>query len=146
MAGIPIPSSKLVDPRTGLVSQDWFLFLSGETKSWTPTDVSGASLVFAVTSAAWTQIGRLVFAYAQVTYPVTANAAAAVIGNLPVVVPGLGYANQGFLSYTNSAVANKITAVSGSNTAAFFSAAGVAATNANMSGTRNHFMLIYPVQ
>ncbi len=146
MAGIPIPASRLVDSRTGLISQDWYLFLAGETKSWTPTDVSGASLVFTVTSAAWTQIGRLVFAYAQVTYPVTANGLAAVIGGLPVVAPGFGYANQGFLSYTTSANASKITAVSGSNTAKFFTATGGAVTNANMSSTLNYFMLIYPVQ
>lgn len=146
MAGIPVPASRLVDPRTGLISQDWFLFLAGETKSWTPTDDSGAGLVFAVTSAAWTQIGRLVFAYALVTYPATADASAAVIGGLPVVAPGLGYAEQGFLSFTTSANASKIKAIGGTNTAQFFTAVGGAVTNANMSGTQNNFMLIYPVQ
>ena len=145
MAGIPVPTSPVVDKDSGLATQDWFRYLAGQTKQWVPVDSSGASLVFTGVSAQWTQLGKLVFAYAQLTYPATGNGAAAVIGGLPVLVPNANYAKQGFITYTTSTTAKLILPIVSTITASLLGAAGVGCTNANMSGTTLNFMLIYPV-
>lgn len=50
--------------------------------TWTPADFSGAGL--ALTAAgSYTRIGRMVFFSAEITYPVTVNAAWAAINGLP---------------------------------------------------------------
>jgi hypothetical protein len=46
-----------------------------EVGTWTPTDASGASLVFTGVTGSYVKIGRLVFVQAQLSYPVTASAA-----------------------------------------------------------------------
>jgi hypothetical protein len=50
---------------------------------WTPTDASGAGLVFAAASGSYTKIGKRVNFTGQVTYPATASGAAAVWDGLP---------------------------------------------------------------
>lgn len=51
--------------------------------SWTPQDVSGGALVFTGVSAFYVREGRKVTANFTLTFPTTANTAAARIGNLP---------------------------------------------------------------
>jgi hypothetical protein len=50
-----------------------------EVGTWTPTDASGASLVFTGVTANYVKIGRLVFVQVQLTYPVTASGSSAAI-------------------------------------------------------------------
>jgi hypothetical protein len=97
-------------------------------------------------SAAWTQVGKLIFAFATFTYPATANGSAAVITGLPVTVANETYAPQGLLSSTTSATAKIIIPTANAVTASFLAAAGAGCTNANMSGTVNNILLIYPAK
>jgi hypothetical protein len=53
------------------------------TGTWTPTDASGAGLSFTDAYGLYTKIGNAVFYQIVLTYPVTANASNAVIGNFP---------------------------------------------------------------
>ena len=54
-----------------------------ETGTWTPTDASGASLSFTVTSAQYVKVGQMVTATAAFQYPVTASASSCSITGLP---------------------------------------------------------------
>lgn len=60
---------------------------------WTPTDASGAALSFSAVSGAFQTIGNLVHAYFSLTFPVTANGTATLIGGLPVLAANNNYAN-----------------------------------------------------
>jgi hypothetical protein len=83
------------------------------TGSWTPTDASGASLVFTAVSASYTQIGNMVFAYASFQYPSTASGANALIGGLPVTVANQNYARQ--CAMTNAGIASAVNLLPGKN-------------------------------
>jgi hypothetical protein len=52
---------------------------------WIPSDFSGAGLSLGVTAANYSRIGRLVFIWAHVTYPVQSAAQPALIAGLPFV-------------------------------------------------------------
>jgi len=55
----------------------------GPIVNWTPTDASGAGLVFAGAVGGYQVIGPLVIYFARLTYPATANTATAQITGLP---------------------------------------------------------------
>jgi hypothetical protein len=75
----------------------------GYSSGWKPTDGSGAGLTFTGVSATFTQIGNLVFAYANLTYPATADGSNAQIAGLPLIsLPGLDYAAQCTLTVGSS--------------------------------------------
>lgn len=115
--------------------------------AWTPTDASGAALTFTGVSAHWTQMGNMVFAYAQLTYPSTASGANALIGGLPVAVANLTDARQCSLTVSTVALANFsfIAPVQNTTTIAFFAAlAGSQTTNLQLSGGVIRFLCIYP--
>lgn len=61
-----------------------------EEGTWTPTDASGAGLVFAFTSGTYIKCGGFVMAHFQVVYPATASGLAAAIGGLPFTVKNAG--------------------------------------------------------
>jgi len=114
-------------------------FLDGP---WTPTDGSGAGLAFAVASGGYVKLGPLVFASAQIAWPVTANGASTFV-TLPVVpvgYPGWTYPG-GLITYTNYGSA--ITIMLDSAGLHFFTVAGGPVTNANMSGKEVRFLAIY---
>lgn len=75
----------------------------GLVTAWTPVDASGAALTFAAASGAHLQLGHLLVAQFNVTYPATANASAAKIGGLPVNLAAsmLGIAAQNTDNSTN---------------------------------------------
>jgi len=116
-----------------------------EEGTWTPTDGSGAGLSLTVTNATYTKIGRMVYASAQVAYPVTASAAQAVLASLPFAVgtvPGTGLPH---IPVTSSALQIQINVKSINNAEIniYPTAAGV--TNAQLSGVAFiSFTLIYP--
>jgi hypothetical protein len=113
--------------------------------AWTPSEQSGASLVFTGVSALYTKIGNMVFAYAQLSYPATADRSAAVIGGPPVNFTVANYGRQCRLTYANgtSAIAYLLP-VGGTATFGMQSNAGAAITNANLSGLALIFECIYP--
>jgi hypothetical protein len=108
--------------------------------SWTPTDQSGAGLIFTSVSAQYCQYGNLVIAYGTLTYPSTADATSAKI-SLPVAVPNQPYA--AVLS-TNLAVNDYLKTLIGTSTASIVSSVGAAATNVSLTTKTIIFMLIYP--
>lgn len=113
--------------------------------TWIPVDTSGASLTLSGISAAYTVIGNMVYAYARLIYPTTANTANNQIGGLPFTVPNFSYASQGILSYTQSPTA--IRAVTAPNTTNFnfYTGSGDVVQNVGMSATTNYVLLIYPL-
>ena len=112
-------------PAAGMTSQllNWY-----EEGTWTPVDGSGAGLSLTVSYARYTRVGRLVTIETQVTYPVTASAAGAVINGLPFTVVNYGVCN----SITNASV--QINGLIGGTQSIYLrSALAVDATNAQMS-------------
>jgi len=72
-----------------------------EEGTWTPTDISGASLSFTGAEGTYVKIGRQVIASFILTFPSTANGTAVYIGGLPFT-PANGNDNfQGNVSTTN---------------------------------------------
>lgn len=116
----------------------------GTSGSWTPADASGAGLTFAGVSAAYTQIGNIVFAYATLNYPATANSSSAKISGLPVAVPSSTYAQQCSPTISSPAGNVKFVPQVSSNTLFLMSATGGAVTNATMTGSVVSIMCIYP--
>jgi hypothetical protein len=55
----------------------------GTSAVWTPTDISGAGLVFPTVVGRYTKIGQSVFVVARIDFPATANATPVTIGGLP---------------------------------------------------------------
>lgn len=114
--------------------------------AWTPTDASGAGLAFASTSGSYTRIGNMIFAYASVVYPATADGSSAAIGGFPVSVPNAEYARQCIMSGSTSANGKIIIPTKATTTAAILTASLGAVTNAQMSGATIYFNCIYPAQ
>jgi hypothetical protein len=112
--------------------------------TWTPTDGSGAGLAFTGVSANWQRIGNMVFAYATLTYPGTADASASKIAGFPVAAANAGYAEQCTLSYSNTPTLKFMKMTLNTTTAAFFVAAGTAILNSASSGGTVNFICIYP--
>jgi len=72
-----------------------------EEGTWTPTDASGASLSFTSVNGYYTKIGNIVYCAFRLTFPTTANANNATIGNLPFTVANLADAVWGgYVTYT----------------------------------------------
>jgi len=87
-----------------------------EEGPWTPSDGSGAGLTLSSTSAAYVKIGQQVTAWAEFTYPVTANGSSVRINGLPApthTTPtnggscALGFTDVGFI-VTAQAVGSSI--------------------------------------
>lgn len=117
------------------------LFDDYEEGTWTPTDSSGAGLVLTVTAATYTKIGRMVYAYFNITFPVTANGSTTIIGGLPFVSKNNGtvaiaYASEATCLRGNSGAADDVIFV-------FYDAAGNVMSNAVMSGDTVRATVIY---
>lgn len=103
--------------------------------TWIPTDASGAGLTFTVAAGTYTKVGRLVFWQTIITYPVTANTAAAKFSLPSGLAPEGGSGGQGRSGAgaptTDSAVVSALQLVDG---VVLYKSGMVAATNADMSG------------
>jgi hypothetical protein len=109
-----------------------------EEGAWTPTDVSGAGLTFALATGDYTKIGNVVMFRAVVVYPTTANTSSARISKPPFVNIGQTAASL----VTN---AGSVLQVSISSTGIEIYPAGsfVNKTNANLSGCVMHISGTY---
>jgi len=110
--------------------------------TWTPTDASGAGLTFTVTQAKYTRINaRMYVVTGDITWPVTADGSVARVGGMPAT-PNATYTGA-VSSLTSSSGA--VAAVTSSATATFslFDTAGANRTNANMSGKRISFTVVF---
>jgi hypothetical protein len=112
--------------------------------SWTPIDSSGASLTFVTANGGYTRIGNMVFAYATVAYPVTADGSTAIIGGLPITVANQLYARQCTVSYSDDTTLVRANAGQNATTLRFSTAAGANLTNVQMSASSVIFMCAYP--
>jgi len=114
-----------------------------ETGTWTPTDASGASLTFSITAATYTKVGRLVYVFAYINYPVTANSSAAVIGGLPFTQLGSNSYSAGVARSPN--VTNTLLGqVNSGNTNIVLQSGGSSTpTNANLSNNYLVLTIVY---
>jgi hypothetical protein len=102
-----------------------------EEGTWTPVDSSGAGLTLTVTAASYTKIGRMVYAYLNITFPATANASTIFIGGLPFISKISGTVA---IAFTGEATC--VRGASGAADDTFFvlyDATGTALVNATMS-------------
>lgn len=115
--------------------------------SWTPSDQSGAGLVFTGVSASYSRLGNIVFAYISLTFPVTASGAGISIGGLPVATANAGYGQGGgSIAYTGSAsTPERLNLEPGTTRFQIYSSSGVQILNSAMSGQALNACLIYPV-
>ena len=84
-----------------------------EEGAWTPADNSGGGLSFTVTAAAYTKIGRAVFASFDITYPVTADTNYAGLTGLPFVSKNKGtvaiaVTNSSTLTYAQTGASDDV--------------------------------------
>jgi len=111
-----------------------------EEGAWTPTDGSGAGLSFTVYNPTYTKIGRIVYIFASIKWPVTASSNSVKVSGLPFTAAA-GDDNTGglFLAGTNvgSAAVNYLWQVSrnATNFVGVLNTNIVDVTNANMSNT-----------
>lgn len=115
--------------------------------SWTPTDVSGASLTFSAVSANYTRLGNMVFAYGTVTYPATADASNARIGGLPFTSANAGYGNipVGMRNNTGTIAVEGLVVQNSTQINLFNAVTNALVTNATLSGIQLRWNAIYPV-
>ncbi len=113
--------------------------------TWTPVDVSGASLALTNVSGVYIKIGSLVWASARFDYPATGNATPAAIGGLPFTISATSGASSGFITYSNKNVFFRFTPSPGGTAALLYDSAGIQLTNAQMSSGVNIAAVIYSV-
>jgi hypothetical protein len=120
------------------------LFNDYEEGTWTPSDGSGAGLVFTITgTSTYTKIGRLVTAICDVTYPITVDGTTSLVGGLPFTTAAgpSGVASIGFTDYGAWVTANP----QGSGTGFRFVGATGFLTNVNVSAKRFQVCIAYIV-
>jgi hypothetical protein len=122
------------------------LFADYEEGTWTPSDSSGASLVYTVADGVYTKIGRLVEASFAIVFPATVSAAAIRIGGLPFTSKNVTQSMYA-VSFSVVQYTVPITCVVDTNAATFLPLTYGAATvtNASMSGLILRGTAIYEV-
>lgn len=114
-----------------------------EEGTWTPTDASGAALTLTINDATYTKVGRLVFARAYITYPITASGAGAAIGGFPFTIAKFGSAACDASGATSPVTVGQLNA--GGTTMTLYTAATAAVTNAQLSAGFLIFSATYEV-
>jgi hypothetical protein len=118
-----------------------------EEGTWTPSDLSGASLVFANGSGncQYVKIGQMVFASFYVTYPATASGLAATIGGLPFTsqntTDSLVWTVD--IAYTDFGAGFTVGVIKNDTKLAPFGLNGSQLTNSNLSGKTIRATAIY---
>lgn len=117
------------------------LFSDYEEGTWTPIDSSGAGLVLTVNAATYTKIGRMVYAYLNITFPVTVSTASLFIGGLPYVSKNNGTVAIGYT--TETTCLRGITGSADDTYFILFDAAGTQLANAAMSTDNFRATVVY---
>jgi len=114
-----------------------------ETGTWTPTDASGAGLIFTLGSCVYTKIGNMVYCSGVINYPSNSNTAAA---SFTVPFTSVALANNvygGFVPYSNTGL-NINVFITGTNATSFYPpGSNVQTKNNALSGTQIRVVLIY---
>lgn len=141
-AGRVISANGVAFPATASASSDPNTLDDYEEGTWTPTDASGAGLVFTGITATYTKIGRQVTVQCLLDYPANVNGAAANLGGLPFTNQANGFTTGAVQS--NSAVVDLVCRSTSSSTGInIFTSAGVQPTNAQLSTNYVLFALTY---
>lgn len=109
--------------------------------TWTPTDGSGAGLVFTVTAAKYAKIGKIVLVVGDITFPTTASPAANTINGLPFAASGSLY--NGACYCSTGFVDPLIALVASSSIIIVDTLGGGAVVNSNASTKRFIFTTAY---
>lgn len=113
--------------------------------TWTPTDASISGLTFAAATGNYTRIGRMVFAYGQVTYPaVGVDTNPAKIGGLPVTPLGTPLGRQCQVGARSESTLSALQLGAGVATFDLVNNIGTGITNQTMSNDLLWFICIYP--
>jgi hypothetical protein len=126
---------------TGVMTSE--LFDDYEEGGFTPTDASGAGLIFVAATGRYTKIGRLVCVHIQAQYPGTVDVTAASIGGLPFAAASNPVAQGGSWGFTNGSGAEQCLLLASGTSIAVHSETGSAVTNALMSNTFNYISFYY---
>lgn len=119
------------------------VLLSPYALAYTQTDASGAGLALTQNATAyWSTGGETVTVTGDISYPVTASGLTALLA-LPVPAK-VGAAINGIVTYQNFATALMLNGTGAG--VAFYTPAGAALTNANLSGKRVAFSITYPAK
>lgn len=115
-----------------------------EEGTWTPTDASGAALIFTTVSGFYVKIGQIVIASGDLTYPATADGTTAIIGGLPFTVAATA-TNQwgGFFTAKTEATADTTLGLANTLTCQPLTSVSNGITNATLSTDRLRFVVIY---
>lgn len=122
----------------------WSTIAAQPACSWTATDFSAGALTFTGVHTNCQQIGSVVYAYGQLTYPLTSDTSNAAI-NLPVAVPNNAYDAVAGIIVGGSQPTGFIVAINSSHFNIYNTATGVALTNINLSTQTLNFMIVYSV-
>lgn len=114
-----------------------------EEGGFTPTDASGAGLVFVAATGRYTKIGRLVCVQIQAQYPGTVDASPAVIGGLPFAAASTPIAQGAAWGFTNGSGAEQIVLSANGTSISIYNETGSAVPNASMSNTFNYVSFSY---
>lgn len=120
----------------------------GTTGQWTPTDASGANLIFTLREGEWDRVGNRVCLNATIQYPSNSSSGSATVGGLPVPIPNIGYARStGAVTTSAGGVPPFVaTGIQGNSFIRFNVISGMQEiTNAQLSGSVMVFVLCYPL-
>lgn len=113
-----------------------------EEGTWTPTDASGAGLVFSSVAGTYTKIGNCVRLTASFAYPSNADPSNTLIGGLPFTASGnapLAFKN------TSATVGDSALIVNTTALIYFYADSVIRKTNANYSSTDIYISGVYYV-
>jgi hypothetical protein len=118
----------------------------GNVLPWTPTDQSGAGLVFTSVAAFYQVIGGLVFAWGVLTFPSTGSTTTVII-SLPIPAPNKSYVRLPSGAYLSTGVdAGFAAPIPGTSTFTLYQAdAGTGHSNTHFSTLTFNFSIFYPI-
>jgi len=120
----------------------------GGNVPWTPTDQSGAGLIFTNVHVGSSRIGNMVFVYGSFSISITSDTNYVQIGGLPVTTPSNCFipAGNAVCYYTSQTMA-QVWPYSNSNNFTLYSTSGSVSqvTNNLLSGQTLYFSFSYPV-
>ena len=142
VSGFPTTANGLLTTNGSSVPT-WSTYQQG---TWTPIDSSGAGLSLTA-AGSYTQIGDVVIAWCNITYPATANGSNAIIGGLPV--SGGGNTKNGANVVFSNVATLRYALMNGGGSAGttvnLYNSSGVAITNAAMSAATLYLQFTYGI-
>jgi len=118
-----------------------------EEGTWTPTDGSGAALVFTSALGVYAKIGRMVYWQVNIVYPATASGATASFAGLPFALNAFGAQGRAGSTITATSVATLIQSLQleTTNSVRLYKAGLVQSTNIELTGATLYAAGFYSV-